>query len=150
MKKNRKKPRGGGGSPAPGTRLPASCPRPARACSGRAQSTCRRPPCRCCPCAWLRPAAAAARRAAPAPVLAAARRPPPTPGRAVAVGLSPAVCAWPRAWRQLAGLPWRTLVPAGAGPAAAPGGSPASTSAGEGAEGPARALRDGADGEREP
>jgi len=61
----------------------------------------------------------------------------PRPRRAV-----PRLLACPRrrvpgcARRQLAGLPRRTLVPAGAGPAAAPGGSPTSTSAGEGAEGP--------------
>jgi hypothetical protein len=47
----------------------------------------------CCPCAWPRPVAAAARRAAPAPVLAAARRPQPTPTRAAAAELSPAACA---------------------------------------------------------
>ena len=70
----------------------------------------------CCPCAWPRPAAAAARRAAPAPVLAAARRPQPKPSRAAAAGLSQAACAWLRTRRQLAGLPGASSSPPARGP----------------------------------
>ena len=79
----------------------------------------------------------------------AAHRPQPTPSRAAAAGLSPAACAWPRAWRQLTSLPWRTLVPTGAGPRPRLAARRPPPAPGRKLRDPARALRDGADGERE-